>query len=370
MNLFVYGTLRDQGLRDVVAGQPLTSEPATLAGYAVHPVAGGIVPFIVATPGAKAAGLVLFDVPKAAMDRLDLYEGAFGYPRITVEISVAGETVNAGLYLPPPETVAGPGDWSLDTWQKHYAAASIRAAQEVFTRNPLPDAAALRATWHMYGIRAWASQRAQSRKAAADLRYAPNNSDITLEESGPLRGTFFGLQGITIRHRQFDGQLSAPLTREVFRGIDAALVLPYDPLTDRVLLVEQIRMGPALLGDPNPWSLEPVAGMVDATETPRAAALREAKEEAGLTDLRLEDIAEFYPSPGASTDYFYCYLGLTSLPDGQSYTGGLATENEDLRLHPITFDAAMNLAQSGEITAGPLLTMLYWLALHRDRLRA
>ncbi len=45
---------------------------------------------------------------------------------------------------------------------------------------------------------------------------------------------------------------------------DAVTVLPYDPVRDRVLLIEQYRFGVHMRGDPRPWVLEPVAGRIDA----------------------------------------------------------------------------------------------------------
>jgi len=109
--------------------------------------------------------------------------------------------------------------------------------------------------------------------------------------------------------------------------------------------------------------------MVDAGETPEQAALRETAEEAGLTLHHLERMFAFYASPGSSTDYFTCYLGLADLPDDHSTSGGLADEAEDLRLHVIPFAQALDLIDSGEVTAGPLIAMLLWLSRHRDRLR-
>ena len=160
------------------------------------------------------------------------------------------------------------------------------------------------------------------------------------------------------------------MTREGFYGVDAALVLPYDPMRDRVLLVEQARVGPKLRRDPNPWMFEPIAGIVDARETPLQAALREAREEAALEDITMLPAGEFYVSPGATTDYFYAYTGLCDLAVDKPYLGGLPEEREDLRLHPMTFDTAMALADSGEIATGPALYLLHWLLRHRDRLRA
>ncbi|MEM6579286.1 MAG: glutamine-hydrolyzing GMP synthase [Pseudomonadota bacterium] len=77
---------------------------------------------------------------------------------------------------------------------------------------------------------------------------------------------YFLTRHYALRHTLFDGGQSAEVQREVFVATDAAIVLLYDPKRDRVLLVEQFRMGPFGRGDPSPWVLEPVAGRVDAGE--------------------------------------------------------------------------------------------------------
>jgi nudix-type nucleoside diphosphatase (YffH/AdpP family) len=137
-----------------------------------------------------------------------------------------------------------------------------------------------------------------------------------------------------------------------------------------VLLIEQFRAGPARRGDPNPWTLEPVAGIVDAGEAPEDAARREAAEEAGLAIRATERMFSFYPTPGSDTDHFYCYLGLCDLtPEGPGF-GGLADEAEDIRLHLMARAEALALVESGEITTGPLIAMLYWLDRQAARLRA
>ena len=92
-------------------------------------------------------------------------------------------------------------------------------------------------------------------------------------------------------------------------------------------------------------------------------------EEAGLElgDLRL--MTRVYPSPGYSTEFFHCYLGLCDLSAEEGRLAGLAHENEDIRSHVISFDRAMTLVESGEANAGPLAMMLLWLARHREELR-
>ena len=62
----------------------------------------------------------------------------------------------------------------------------------------------------------------------------------------------------------------------------SVIVLPYDPLNDRVLLVLQFRTGPYFNRHTNPWLLEPITRFIDIGETPEEAGLREAKEKAYL----------------------------------------------------------------------------------------
>jgi nudix-type nucleoside diphosphatase (YffH/AdpP family) len=137
-----------------------------------------------------------------------------------------------------------------------------------------------------------------------------------------------------------------------------------------VLLVEQFRMGAYGRGDAKPWMLEPVAGRVDAGETPETCARRECLEEAGLELRELIPISSHYCSPGCSTEYFHLYLGLCDLPDERPTHGGLETEHEDIALHLISYDAAQALLETGEADNGPLVLSLLWLSKTRAKLRA
>jgi nudix-type nucleoside diphosphatase (YffH/AdpP family) len=180
---------------------------------------------------------------------------------------------------------------------------------------------------------------------------------------------YFALDSYRLRHERFDGGLGEEVRREVFLASDAALVLPYDPVRDRVLVVEQMRMGPLARGDATLWQLEPIAGRLDPGEDPQSAARREALEEAGLALGTLEPVAEAYCSPGNSSEFYFIYIGIADLPDSAAGTGGLDAEDEDIRSHLIGFDQLMEMCGAMKIANAPLVTAAYWLAHHRARLR-
>lgn len=213
---------------------------------------------------------------------------------------------------------------------------------------------------------------AASRVRAADaagrgLRLG--TGEVEVAAARPAHAGFFGLDVLTLRHRRFDGAMSDAIRREVFVSGDAVTVLPYDPLRDRVLLVEQFRAGPLGRGDALPWQLEAVAGRIDPGESPEDCARREALEEACLVLGRLEKVGEYYPSPGAMTEYIYSYVGLCDLPDGVAGVFGQAEEAEDIRGHLLSYDAFMAAVAGGEIANAPLLLTALWLERARGRLR-
>ena len=95
-----------------------------------------------------------------------------------------------------------------------------------------------------------------------------------LEDEAAFTG-YFSVRRLTLQHRRFDGGWSEPLVREVFERGDAVGVLPYDPVSDRVVLIEQFRPG-AIRGSDSPWMLELIAGIVEPGEEDVDVVHREA----------------------------------------------------------------------------------------------
>lgn len=89
--------------------------------------------------------------------------------------------------------------------------------------------------------------------------------------------------------------------REVLEHPGAVAIVPVDD-DGRVVLVRQFRYatGRSLLEIP--------AGTLAPGEDPVRAAERELREETGLEADHVSLLAEFYPSPGVSTEYMWVFL--------------------------------------------------------------
>ncbi len=94
---------------------------------------------------------------------------------------------------------------------------------------------------------------------------------------------FFRVDKFRLRHRLYAGGWTTPMEREIFeRGRTVGLLL-YDPAADAVVLVEQFRLAPHLVGLPA-WQAEIVAGIVSPERTlprKRVVARREAQGGSG-----------------------------------------------------------------------------------------
>lgn len=187
-----------------------------------------------------------------------------------------------------------------------------------------------------------------------------------LERKRVYRG-YFQIDRYRLRHRLFAGGMSAVITREVAERGHAAGVLPYDPVRDAVVLIEQFRVG-ALAAGRDPWLIEVVAGIVEPGERHEQVARREAKEEAGVKLRRLVLIADLLLSAGALSETFRLYCGEIAA-ESAGGLHGLSEEGEDIRAERVPVRKALAMLRAGRIANAPAVIALQWLALNRRRLR-
>ena len=192
---------------------------------------------------------------------------------------------------------------------------------------------------------------------------------VRLTASDELYRGFYRFQRLHLNHRLYRGGWTDTVRREVLIQPEATGVLLYDPAKDCVALVEQFRVGAYCReSEPRPWLLEIVAGLIEPGETPEGVAHREALEESGCTLRALEAIARYYSSPGGTNEFLHLYCGWAELGEAGGIHG-LATENEDIRLHVLDSNDAFAAVTDGHIANGNTVMALFWLQLNRDRLR-
>ena len=191
--------------------------------------------------------------------------------------------------------------------------------------------------------------------------------DVRILEEETAYDGHFTLRRLTLQHRCFAGGWSQPLVRELFERGDAVGVLPYDPVSDSVVLIEQFRPG-AMRGDDSPWMLELIAGVVEPGEGDEEVIHREAMEEAGCEVSELVPIATMIPSAGACSEQVRLFCGRVK----QAAIGGihgLAEEGEDILVHSVSRAEVFDMVARDRIPNGHTLVALLWLQIHGDRLR-
>ncbi|MFK7940294.1 MAG: NUDIX domain-containing protein [Roseovarius sp.] len=359
--VFLYGAMAQSAARDRVLGQGAAQTVnAQVAGHALPDVPGPLA--LASVGGGPLEGIILSELIQDQLARLEFAMRVCGGELTKVSARAETGQVSAQMWVASPEHPSRHDRFPVEAIEQ-------AALTEIMGYFPHFDAKTIAQRRAMILARAAAQVAARTPKPA-DLRSRRTHDQITQHSQSAQHQGFFRTHTYQIEHPRFDGTTSPVLTREAFVATDAAIVLPYDAKRDRVLLVEQFRMGPYGRGDALPWMLEPVAGRVDAGESPETCARRECLEEAGLELQELIKISSHYCSPGCSTEYFHVYLGLCDLPDDRPAHGGLETEHEDIALHVISYDAAMALLETGEANNGPLVLSLLWLSKTRERLRA
>jgi ADP-ribose pyrophosphatase len=178
---------------------------------------------------------------------------------------------------------------------------------------------------------------------------------------------YFRIDRYRLRHRLHDGGWSGEMTRELFERGHAVAVLPYDPVADAVVLLEQFRVGAYAAGLPC-WQIEIVAGIIDPGETPEAVARRETVEEAGCPVLELVPVYRYLVSPGGASESVTLFCGRVDSA-GVGGIHGLPHEHEDIKVEVVPWAEALRRLESGAIGNAITLIGLQWLALHRDALR-
>lgn len=187
---------------------------------------------------------------------------------------------------------------------------------------------------------------------------------------------YFRLDRYRLRHRLFAGGWSRPMERELLERGHAVAVLAYDPDLDRLLLIEQFRIGafaaagaPSVAADFSPWLLEIVAGIIDEGESLEEVARREMVEESGCAVGELIPVCRFLVTPGASSETVNIYCGRVDA-SGAGGVHGLPGEHEDIRVLSVPSEEAFRWLDEGRFVNATAVVAIQWFRLNRERVRA
>ncbi|SQI45334.1 ADP-ribose pyrophosphatase [Serratia plymuthica] len=193
-----------------------------------------------------------------------------------------------------------------------------------------------------------------------------DKNDVEIIARETLYRGFFSLNLYRFRHRLFNGDMSPEVKREIFERGHAAVLLPYDPVRDEVVLIEQLRIA-AIDTSSSPWLLEMVAGMIETGENVEDVCRREAQEEAGVEVGRCKPVLSYLASPGGTSERLSIMVGEVDATTAEGIHG-LEEEHEDIRVHVVSREQAYRWVEEGAIDNAASVIALQWLALHHESL--
>lgn len=188
-----------------------------------------------------------------------------------------------------------------------------------------------------------------------------NTKKVEIQHKRIVFDDKFQIQEAEVRTQRYDGQMGNPTRRLVFERGDAAAAILFNRDSQKVLLIEQFRY-PTYEKGPG-WIKEVVAGVIKADEKPEEGIQREIEEEVGYRVRQLTPIATFYVSPGGTSERIFLFYAEVGNSDRVSDGGGLADENEDIRLVEYSKSELQEALTHGEIQDAKTIVAVQWLQL-------
>lgn len=195
-------------------------------------------------------------------------------------------------------------------------------------------------------------------------------SDVEILSENTCYSGFLEIKQLKIKCRLYQGGWSESFTRELMLRTPAVGILVYDPKLDKVLMIEQFRVGCLMDKLNGPWHIELIAGLIESGETSTEVAIREAEEEAGIKLDKLIPIYEYFVSPGASSEKISLYCGLIDLSTLEEGIFGLESEHENIRSLIIDRTLAEDAIKNGQINNAMSIIAIQWLCLNLDKLQS
>jgi nudix-type nucleoside diphosphatase (YffH/AdpP family) len=182
---------------------------------------------------------------------------------------------------------------------------------------------------------------------------------VIINRVARLLDDYFKVDEAVFCYERFDGEMSGPVRRLCFDRGDSVAAIVFNRDRQNVILVEQFRYPAFRKGDG--WTVELVAGVIQVGETAEVTLRREVREEIGYTIDRLHPIANFFLSPGASSERIMLYCAEVTNAGKIAAGGGLAEEGEDIRIVELSLSELRQQLDQARIRDAKTLVGTMWL---------
>jgi nudix-type nucleoside diphosphatase (YffH/AdpP family) len=324
-------------------------------------------PYLAPRSEAQAQGVVVGGLDLQDLERLKYFEDV-EYVLADIQVMTADGPVDASYFKATDKPALMDEEWDFDAWLQNEREIALEETAEMMAHFGIVPVEEIEQIWPGIKIRARMRVRAKSEiPKTGRLRQRREGASLDHISIERPYTRYFAIEEHRLRHKRFDGAWSPEIQRTVLTSGDAATVMPYDPVRDEVLLIEQFRAPVQARGDTCSWVVEVIAGRIDKELSAEDCVRREAREEAGLELGRCVQVSRYYSTPGFAAEHITSFVAEASL-GGCGGVFGVAGEDEDIRAFTVPFADAMAAVESGEINTAPAVMSIFWLSLHRERL--
>jgi nudix-type nucleoside diphosphatase (YffH/AdpP family) len=183
-------------------------------------------------------------------------------------------------------------------------------------------------------------------------------SDIKILNTEILSNNWYTLKKVTYEATEHDGSVLLQ-HREAYDRGNGATILLYNKQLKTVVLTQQFRLPTYINGNETGMLIECCAGLLDR-DNPEDCIKRETEEETGYKITDVKKVFEAYMSPGSVTEILYFFVAEYTQAMKVGDGGGLAEEDERIKVLEIPFHKAMEMIGNGEIRDAKTIMLLQY----------
>ena len=188
-------------------------------------------------------------------------------------------------------------------------------------------------------------------------------NQIKILDTQILSNNWYTLKKVTYETIQTDGSVLLQ-NREAYDRGNGATILLYNKQLKTVVLTQQFRLPTYINGNDTGMLIECCAGLLDK-DNPEDCIKRETEEETGYKISDIKKVFEAYMSPGSVTEILYFFVAEYTPEMKVSDGGGIAEEDERIKVLEIPFNKALEMITTGEIKDAKTIMLLQYAQIHK-----